>query len=271
VSWTATPSGGTTPYQYQWLVYDGTTWSTVSSWTNTNTFSWTPAQANASYQVGVWTRSAGNANNQSEKSAAVPFAISPRVTTVSLTANLAAPQAASTAVAWSATASGGTAPYQYQWLVYDGTTWNSVTGWTTTNTLAWTPTQANASYQVGVWTRSAGNANSQSEKSAAVLFAITAARVTAVALTANLTAPRAPNTSIAWTAQPSGGTAPYQYQWLVFNGTTWASVGSWTTSNSFVWTPAQANLGYQVGVWTRSTGNVLNQSEKSAAVPFAIQ
>jgi cell wall-associated protease len=270
VSWTATPTGGVAPIQYQWLVYDGVTWNAVGGWTTTNTFAWTPATANASYQVGVWTRSAGNTNNQSEKSAAVPFAVNARVTAVSLSANLSAPQPANTTINWTATPTSGTAPIQYQWLVYDGANWNTVGSWTTSNTFAWTPTQAGASYQVGVWTRSSGNTANASEKSAAAAFAITVARVTSVSLTADASAPRAMNATVTWTATPTGGTAPIQYQWLVYDGTTWNTVGGWTTTNTFAWTPTTANASYQVGVWTRSSGNTANASEKSAAVPFAV-
>jgi hypothetical protein len=80
--------------------------------------------------------------------------------------------------------SGGAKPYPYQWLVVDDTTCNTVGGCMTSNTFASKPTQGSASYHVGVWTRNAGNANNTSEKSAAVLVAITAVRVTSATLMA---------------------------------------------------------------------------------------
>src|SRR5262249_59699707 len=104
-------------------------------------------------------------------------------------------------------------------------------------------------YQSGVWTHSSGSASrsNQSEKSAAAPFAITQATVSSVSLAPSLTAPRQAGTTITWTATPTGGVAPIQYQWLVYDGTTWTPSGTWTSSNTFAWTPMTGNANYQVG------------------------
>ena len=73
-----------------------------------------------------------------------------------MTVDKTAPQPPGTTITWTATATGGTAPYSYRWWVYDGATWTVVQTWSTSNTCAWTPTVANPNYQVGVWIRSAG-------------------------------------------------------------------------------------------------------------------
>jgi subtilisin family serine protease len=273
ITWTATASGGTAPYQYQWLTFDGTTWAMAGTWSTSNTFAWTPVTASNSAAVGVWVRSAGNSANAAEKVASTTFAItaaSATVASATLSANRTAPQPPGTTITWTAVAAGGTAPYQYQWLTYDGTTWAFSGTWTTSNTLAWTPMQASSAAAVAVWVRSAGNTANAAEKVASATFAIGTNGVTGVTLAANRVAPQARNTTITWTATATGGTAPYQYQWLTFDGTTWVFSGTWTTSNTLSWTPTTASNSAAVGVWVRSAGNTANAAEKVTSRTFAI-
>jgi len=67
------------------------------------------------------------------------------------------PVAVGTAVTWTATATGGTAPLHYKvWLRNDTAgTWSVLQEYAATNQVAWTPTAA-ATYYVQVWVRSAG-------------------------------------------------------------------------------------------------------------------
>jgi hypothetical protein len=51
---------------------------------------------------------------------------------------------------------------------------------------------------------------------------LTLAPLTLTNLTANLTAPQPPGTTITFTATASGGTAPYQSKWWFSDGTTWS-------------------------------------------------
>jgi hypothetical protein len=57
VTFTATATGGTSPYQFTWVVFDGSAWSTLRSWGD-GSISWTPPRS-GSYRIGVWARSAG--------------------------------------------------------------------------------------------------------------------------------------------------------------------------------------------------------------------
>ena len=57
---------------------------------------------------------------------------------------------------FTASATGGRAPYQYRWFVWDGAVWTAMTDWASGNTFTWTPTVANGAYQVrgaarGTW------------------------------------------------------------------------------------------------------------------------
>ena len=60
VTWTAAASGGTSPYTYQFWVYNGTTWTIGRSWSALNTWVWVPPAA-GSYTIQVWARNAGSA------------------------------------------------------------------------------------------------------------------------------------------------------------------------------------------------------------------
>ncbi|MEO8680888.1 MAG: hypothetical protein ABI665_17685 [Vicinamibacterales bacterium] len=296
INWTAVPAGGVAPYQYKWWTFDGSSWVAVTSWATSSALAWTPSTANTADRVAVWVRSAGNTVDDQEASTAVSFAISgtaapapapapaptSRATAATLTADRVAPQPPATTITWSASPSGGVAPYQYKWWTFDGSSWVAVSNWTTSRTFAWTPATANANYRVAVWVRSAGNTVDDQETSTAVSFAISGtaattpppttptARVSAVTLSPDLIAPQPPGTTINWTAAAAGGVAPYQYKWWTFDGSAWVAVGAWTTQHTLAWTPATANASNRVAVWVRSAGNSVDDQEVSTAVSFAI-
>jgi hypothetical protein len=264
ITWTAIATGGVSPH-YRWQLFDGTSWSTVKEWSASNTFSWTPTAASANYRVSVWARS-GASTDVYEATTEAYFAVtgpaqSPRVTSVELTSNVASPQGANAIVVWKATATGGTSP-QYKWWFYDGTTWTMVRDWSPAATLPWSPERggavANPNYRMSVWARS-GNSTEVYEATTEANFPITAVpapspRVTSVTLSANLASPQRANTAVTWTAVPTGGIAPHQYQYWLFDGATWVTM-PWSTSNTFTWTPTSANANYRVSVWVKSAGN----------------
>jgi hypothetical protein len=140
--------------QYQWRVYNQG-WTVVQPWSTSDVFNWTPTAANSSYQVQVQTRSAWS-TGASERDATLPYAAKQGVTSVTLTPSLSSPRARGTTIRWTAVATGGQAPYQYQWVVYDGVTWANVTSWISSNTFDWTPTVPFA-YRIAVRVRSSWN------------------------------------------------------------------------------------------------------------------
>jgi hypothetical protein len=275
VTFMATPAGGVGPHQYKWLIYDGNAWAAVGDWTTSSQFVWTPAVANSNYFIGVWVRSAGNTVDAGEVTSSTPFAIaapeSVPVSAVTIAANKVAPQPANAAITWTATPSGGTAPFVYKWLIHDDVQWTAATGWTSSNTFTWTPNAANANFRVTVWVKRASMTADEPEVSApSVGFAITAAPVSAAAITATLAAPQAAGTTITWTATTSGGTAPFLYKWMIHDDVQWNAAGGWTSSNTFAWTPTVAR-NYHVTVWVKRAGNPADEPEVSApAVGFGI-
>ncbi len=260
---------------------------TSVEWTNSRGGSGTAA-GTASWSVVVPLQTGSNgltitARDASNKTATDTLTVTVTATATALslssfTANRTAPQTPSTAITFTTAATGGTAPYQYKWRLYNGSSWSTVQNWSTSSTFTWTPTTANSGYQISVWARSAGSTTDAAETTAAsrtMTFPITAT-VTSLSLsslTANRTAPQTPSTAITFTTAATGGTAPYQYKWRLYNGSSWSTVQNWSTSSTFTWTPTTANSGYQISVWARSAGSTTDAAETTAAsrtVAFSI-
>lgn len=295
VTFTATPTGGTTPLQYKWWTYDGS-WKPVGGWTWSNTFAWTPSTTYPAGRITVWAKSAGNTADEAEASVAMDFVISgtavapappstgsTRVSAVAISANKIAPQPPGTTVTFSAAPTGGGAPLQYKWWIYDGS-WKPVGSWTTSSTFAWTPATTYPAGRVTVWAKSATNTADEAEASAAMDFVISGtavaapaptpaptptSRVTTVAIAANKASPQAPGTTVTFSAAPTGGGAPHQYKWWISDGS-WKPVGGWTTSSTFAWTPTVAYPAGRVTVWVRSAANSTDEAEAATAMDFLI-
>ncbi len=92
----------------------------------------------------------------------------------------------------------------------------------------------------------------------------------AVTLASNIPSPQPLGTSIAWTAQATGGNAPYQYKWRTYSNGSWSAATDWTTTASFTWKPTTASNDARVGVWVRGAGSTADAGEASAAESFEI-
>jgi hypothetical protein len=200
----------------------------------------------------------------------------------SYNANVQPPQLVGQSIVFSAATSGGVAPPQYKWRVYDGAGWQVAQNWSTVSTFTWTPTAANPNYVVGVWARSSTSTADGPDNPASngeIPFPITAPVVvvppplTVNSLSANVGSPQLLGASITFTAAATGGTSPYQFKWLVSNGGGWSVARDWSAGSTFTWTPAAASSNYSIGVWVRSAGNLVDGPENPSAgttMPFAI-
>lgn len=279
ITFTATSSGGDEPNQFKWLVFENGSWVTRADWSTSPTFTWTPAVAHSQYQIAVWGRSGKSSVDRAQALATMYFPIEDAntanpVRTVTLSANKAAPQQPGTPITFSANATGGTGHNQFKWLVYDGSQWMAYAEWGTAKTFTWTPSSANSQYQVRVWARTGTSTADQPQATATVPFAIASPNAATTPVSrvtvASTTSPQPVGTALSFVATPSGGTAPYQYKWRTFDGTTWTVRADWGTSNAFTWTPSAANSGYKIEVWVRSAGNAADAPQASTTVPFVI-
>src|SRR5438034_953287 len=262
------------PYQYKWWLGNGTAWSIVQDWSASATFVWTPTVANPSYQLIAWVRSAGNTADTFESYKQLAFAINPPApaTLTGITTDKPAPQGPGVTITFTASASGGT-PFPYTTLFRsNGTAWSIVQDWSASATFVWTPTVANPSYQLIAWVRSAGNTADLWESYSQLAYPINPpAPAKLTGITADKPAPQGPGATITFTASASGGTAPYQYKWWLWNGTAWTIVQNWSASATFVWTPTVANPSYQLIAWVRSAGNTADLWESYSQLAYPIK
>ena len=94
---------------------------------------------------------------------------------------------------------------------------------------------------------------------------------TLTSLTANLAAPQPPGSPVTFTAAATGGAAPYQFKWWLWNGATWTVLRNWSTSTTFAWTPSTSNPGYAIGVWVRSASDTADEPSGSFAYAGAVR
>ncbi len=203
ITLTAHPSGGATPYSYQWhsgssatCAFDTTALGTAATQTvfpTANTYyCYTVTDATSSAQSSSTDLVSVNAN---------------------LVAGTVTPPAPSIdsgqSITLTANPSGGTAPYHYQWYSSTNSACPSGTPLAATATLSGTP--AISTYYCYTVTDSSTGNPTVSVTSAAFLITVNPA------LTAGAITPLGPSIdsgqSITLTSNPSGGTAPYQYQW----------------------------------------------------------
>ena len=215
-----------------------------------------------------------------------------RASAVILEADRSVPQRPGTTITWTATPRGGSAPYQYKWLLYNGSEWDVVKNWSESNTLRWTPAFANPRYRVAVWVRGSDSSIDDFEATIEAAFAIdevpctdlfasspeampqaTSARVqpvSTVTLASNPSPPQPPGTTIAWTAAATGGGMGREYKWFVDDGSGWKIAAPWSTSDTFLWTPLTPNPRYRIAVWARSDGSTTDYFEACTEVEFAV-
>jgi hypothetical protein len=188
----------------------------------------------------------------------------------SLAPDKASPQALGTPITFTATATNGVAPYQYEFWLFNGTTWSVGQAWTTSNTFVWTPT-APGSYTLQVWARNSGSTADAAEayRQFASAYTVTGTALTVTNVTPNRPSPQVAGTPITLTATATGGVAPYQYKWWIFNGTTWNVGQTWSASNTFAWTPTAAG-NYTLQVWARNSGTTTDTPEAYGQVVHTV-
>jgi hypothetical protein len=260
ITFTPTVTGGTTPYSYKYYVFNGTTWSVLRNWSTTATATWTPTQANPAYNVAVWVRNAGSTADAPEASANRLFTITSTTPTTPLAVTFLAtsvtsPQQPGTSITLTPTATGGTGPYSFKYYAFNGTSWSMIRNWSTTAPATWTPTQSGL-YNVAVWARNAGSTADTPQSTFNVLYSVrtgSGGPVSVDGLNSSLNGPVPAGTTVTFTPVVSGGTAPYQYKYYAFNGTTWTLIRNWSTVASVTWTPTQPGL-YNIATWVRNAG-----------------
>ena len=253
VTWTATASGGTAPYTYKFLVFDGANWTVGRDWASSNSWTWTPAIA-ATYSIQVWARNAGSSTiYDAWRQAGFVVTGPPPLAVTALTRSIPSGTPIGPSVQWTATASGGTSPYTFKFLLFDGENWTVGRDWASSNTWSWTPS-APGDYFVQVWARNAGSSALYDAWLDSGSYNVAPPPPLSVtSLTASQPSGVAAGATVVWTAAASGGTGPYTFKFLLFNGSAWSVAQDWSSANTWTWMPSAGT--YTVQVWARNAGS----------------
>jgi len=159
-TWTAAVPDPTVNMEYEFWVYSAASaqWSLAQGWGAQQTFTWTPLVV-GSYALQAWARRVGSTvAYDTYRSTGMLNVVSGPAQMVSLTSNVALPAAAGTTITWTAGATGGTAPLEYQFWRQDSGNWIMVQGYSAVNSYAWITTPANVGqHTIQVRVRSIGS------------------------------------------------------------------------------------------------------------------
>jgi subtilisin family serine protease len=259
ITWRAFAIGGNGPFEYQFWVYDGVNWTLGQGYCPSNTFTWTPP-APGTYLLQVWARHVGSSAAFEDWKSSGFFSVTgaPGVAVTSLTSNVAFPVSFGTPITWTATATGGTAPLQYQfWRLRQGVGWTMAQDYSPSNTFTWTPgVSEGGTYSLQVWVRSAGSSATFEAWRGVDNFVINGPpAVTMTSFTSSVSFPAPVFSPITWTATATGGVGPLLYQfWRLRQGVGWTMVQDYSTLNTFSWTPVDTDAGsYVLQVWVKSS------------------
>ena len=224
---TVTASGGTAPYTYSWSKVSGDT-MTISSSTAA-TVSWTDSGTAPSSLNSVWkctvTDSASRTVDSANVSVSISFNLSALTAGLS-TSSLSASQTGDgslTTGSVTANPSGGLAPYTYSWTYVSGDGTIAVSS-ATAQTVTFSRTGTAGNTYSAVWQCVVSDSNSSSVNAGTVSISFT---FSVPALSVSLSNSSASATQVGTgtatttptiTATPSGGTAPYTYNWQYISG-----------------------------------------------------
>ena len=149
-TWSADVPDPSVNIEYEFWVYSAASaqWSVGQGWSTQKTFTWTPLVV-GSYALQVWARPVGSTIAYGTyKSTGMLDVVSGPAQMVSLTSNVALPATAGTTVTWTAGATGGTAPLEYQFWRQDSGIWIMVQNYSAANSYAWITTASDVGQHV---------------------------------------------------------------------------------------------------------------------------
>jgi hypothetical protein len=208
------------------------------------------------YYFAVQARSAdGLTSPYSEEVSTTIPAATPTINTLSW--NVTGAASTGSTITWSASATGGSGPLEYKFLLYTKTTdsWQVIQDYSTTSTLSWTPTQP-GTYALQVWVRAVGSTATYEAWRSTGYFDVATPAVHVTSLTAQPAAPVRPGDSVRFTAVASGGSGTLNYAfWLLDTATgVWSSLRGYAADNQVTWTAGAVGR-YAVQVWVRDASS----------------
>jgi photosystem II stability/assembly factor-like uncharacterized protein len=256
ITYSATATGCSSAQFRFWLRSPSGTWTMQRDY-GAGSWTWnTTGLANGTYQVGVWARQAGSTAAYDAYGFNTFVIGAGSCNSAGLTPNLSPPQAPGATVQFTATSNGCTSPAFQFWLLPPGGSWSVKQAYSGTATWSWNTTGfAPGTYQVGVWAKASGSANSYDAYFIGT-YQVDIGACSAAGISASPSSPQAPGASITFTATATGcSDARYEFWELPPPGSTWSSPQPYGTATTFVWNSTGASGPYRFGVWVRQNGS----------------
>jgi hypothetical protein len=176
------------------------------------------------------------------------------LTVTSLTPNVALPATLGTPITWTATATGGTQPLQYQfWRFIEGQGWSIAQPFSANNTYTWFPPAGTHALQV--WVKNSGSTAAQYDAWLGTgYFTILAPTATLSALRADVAFPAPFNVPITFTATATATAGAVEYKFVRYSASSgWVVGREYSSTNVYSWYPPLGTNALQV--WVRAAGS----------------
>ncbi len=264
ITLTANPSGGTTPYSYQWYSGTSSTCSSDAAVSGATSATYSPSPSTNTYYCYKVTDSASTPTSATSSTDLVT--VNPTLIFGSPTPASPKIDSGGAAITLTANPSGGTTPYSYQWYSGSSSTCTSDTAISGATSSTYSASPVTNTYYCYKVTDS--SPTPQSGYSSTDLVTVNPA------LLAGSVTPSAPTLdqgqSVTLTANPSGGTTPYSYQW--YSGSTIACTSdtaiSGATSSTYSATPSGSTYYcYQVTDSATSPTQVTSSTDRVTVNP----
>jgi hypothetical protein len=271
---TASGSGGTTPYQFKYVVVAGGGRQTIQDWSTNPSFD-VQVWSVSTQRYEVWGRSTGFTEDSAQATAAFELITTPApagggITGITST-SLGSPRPAGQPIPFTAFATGGTPPYQFKWLI------NSTIAqdWTTSPNFTWMSPPPGL-HNIVIWGRSAGVTADTPEATATLapylILPTTTPYITAIKFGPIVKAPDpAGGTTVTITFSAEGGVPPYQFR-IVEGGVFEAkrTLRDWSTDTSLTWTVPASTKVVQLSISGRSAGSTNSAGEMTWGLSFPV-
>ena len=173
-----------------------------------------------------------------------------------------------TTATWTATATGGQSPLEYQfWRYTDGQGWSVGQAYSGSNTFSWSPGQG--THAVQVWVRSSGSPAAYDAYAPSGFFTITPPAPRITSLSADKASPVPLNTPVTWTVHATGGTGPLEYQfWRHSPYFGWQLAQDYSSLNTYTWFPPDGTN--RVQAWVRTVGSSAAYEDWRDSAPLTV-
>jgi hypothetical protein len=188
--------------------------------------------------------------------------------TVAPDAGSPSPHLYGTAVTFTATATGGTPTYQFQFNLWQGNTKLYAGTWGPGNTWTMPATQAPGVYTVQVYVRTSSAV--PMDLVTQISYTVSAAPATSLTLAPDAASPspHPTGTAVLFTATASGGGPTYSYQFNLWQGNTKVIAGTWGAGNTWTLPATTVPGNYTVQVYVRTSTTVAYDLVRN--IPYSV-